>query len=160
MPSSSDHEIVALATQHLEPMKINALSALLLALTLASTPAFAQQVGLRVESLSRDTVGKSLTSELKQQIKESDKYRLASKASMIIKMNSMARNENNPSAATVYSVIWTVPASGSISYFYKSTLGICGANRVEDIAHSLMEDTNQYATELAKALRKERGKEN
>jgi len=141
-------------------IKINALFALLLALTLNSTPAFAQKIGLRVESLSRDTVGKSLTSEFKQQIKESDEYKLASKASMIIKMNSLSRNEKYPSAATVYSVIWTVPARGSISYFYKSTLGICGANRVEDIAQSLMEDTNQYAIELAEALRKEREKEN
>jgi hypothetical protein len=160
MPNSGDHGINALYAQHLGPMKINTIFALLLAFTLTSTPSIAQKVGLRVESISRDTVGRYLTSEFKHKIKESDKYKIASKASMIIKMNSMARSEKNPSAATVYSVIWTVPASGSISYFYKSTLGICGANRVGDIAQSLMEDTNQYAIELAEALQKEREREN
>ena len=126
-----------------------------------SSPAVAQSTSgpfsVEVVGNSDDSVGSKLIYEIKNKIQQSalmqlkgdDPYRVA------IFVSTLENDREYSGTATVYSVAWVAydPAGDIWRSFMWSTVGICGANRVESCASGLVANTYEAIEELKKIRR-------
>jgi hypothetical protein len=116
----------------------------------------AEAVNVAVVSRADDIVGSSLVYEVKEKIRSSSGFRLVEKSRgvLMIIVNTMPKEEDNPSVSTIYSVDWVFMAEGNpLPYIIDSKMGYCGRDVVKSSARSIVASTDQVLSEFSDYMR-------
>jgi hypothetical protein len=102
-------------------------------------------VPIVVSVTSKDRVGTNLAHRVREQFRASAGFRLVEQetaAVWVVRLITLARNDDQ--TLTVYAVIWTVN-----DLYMHSIVGICGANRTDSCATTIIAKTDKLDAEVA-----------
>lgn len=111
---------------------------------------------VRVSSTADDTVGKRLVYAVQEGIEKSSSLHVTydSELSIGFSIVTLEGDRDRPGSFTTYSVTWLWHNPEQLwPYYLTSSVGTCGANRVESCAHSLIADTHSEAEKIFKFIK-------
>jgi hypothetical protein len=117
-------------------------------LGLLSAASFAQQMKVFLEDSSNDAVGGRLAFAIKERIRSSNGFSLASTKADAFFGIHLVTLENKSNNMTTYSIVFTAwqPETGTWTYL-NNIVGTCGSNRITDCADGLVADADKAAEE-------------
>jgi len=112
-----------------------------------------EEIAVEVIGSANDMVGKRLIYQIKEDIRRSSIMRLSitDENRFQLYISTMPKFDDDPSIATIYSVIWCItgPEMGMSLYLY-SSLGYCGRDVVASSAENIVAQTDELITNVAK----------
>jgi len=76
-------------------------------------------------------------------------------AVMLIVFQTMPRYPKQPDSSTIYSIVWASRLIQSWPIYIDSTLGYCGAQKIDEVAEDLVADTDNVVSDIIKYLKKQ-----
>ncbi len=110
-----------------------------------------QKIPVFINYSGEDLVGEKLFYVIKEEIRKSSSMELSYNIenSLVLNIVSTDYDANSPGNACVYSIAWCVQFSLSLpQYYYTSSVGSCGLDRVEDVAGRLVAMTDDKIAQL------------
>lgn len=104
---------------------------------------------------STDTVGQRLVYKFKEAIRRSSTMTITldkKSAALEIQFSTLDRLPDTPGLSTIYSVTWILILGDKTRTFYDSTLGYCGASRLDEDAENFVAKTDAIVDEIATAV--------
>lgn len=108
-----------------------------------------------VESQADDSVGKRLVYQFKEGLKKSESMYLTYVRELGLKVTivTLEGDSDCPGTQTVYSIVWLWDNPDQwLPFYLTSSVGYCGYLRVEDVAESLVAETNEQSEMMIKFL--------
>ena len=126
---------------------------------LCAAPTSAQQqepTDVSVGSVAGDTVGRRLVYEVKEELRDSSAFNLVepSENTIMLLINTMPRNESNPSAATIYSITWVFPDESGFSYFLDGKIGHVRSDLIKVHAQDIVASTDGVISDILDMARR------
>ena len=112
------------------------------------TSAAAAQMKIVVEDTAREAVGGRLAFAIKERIRSSAGFALASSREEALFRMSLVTLDDKSGYSTVYSVVFSAwqPESGTWTYL-NNIVGTCGSNRITECADGLVADADKASEE-------------
>ena len=130
----------------------------LFALDVAPTLAQEQRItDVSVDSYANDTVGRRLVYEVKEELRDSSAFNLveSSENTIMLLINTMPRNESNPSAATIYSITWVFPSDAAgFPYFLDGKIGHVRSDLIKNHAQDIVASTDGLISDILDMARR------
>jgi hypothetical protein len=103
-----------------------------------------------VVSFADDMVGQSLVYEVKEEFRDSSRFKLVENNNAFrVLISTMPKEKGNKSISTIYSVKWIfVTEEKMLPYYIDSSMGYCGRDVVESSARSIVASTDQVLSDL------------
>ncbi len=132
-------------------MKIKYLFFLFIIFTL-NILAQSEKFAIEIIDNTSDNVGESLVYQIKEKIRESNSLRLTLKDEGRMQIEIKTLSYEKSQVLTIYTVIWILKPVGQLPIYYESTLGYVGIDRINNVAISLVAQTDRLIEELKKTL--------
>jgi CMP-2-keto-3-deoxyoctulosonic acid synthetase len=124
-------------------------------LTFVSNAKAGPKIAVELDHSGKDIVGQRLAYSIKEKIRQSNALRLtvAKEPRYIISIITLANSE---SYSTSYSLEWILCLhtnnQSPMKYFITHNAGICGANRVKEVAEQIVAETDDIISNDLKIL--------
>lgn len=102
---------------------------------------------------SYDRVGESLVYQIKEKLRESNSLRLTIDDENRLQIDIKTMSYEDSRVLTIYSIIWILKPVDQLPIFYDSTLGYVGSDRINNVAISIVAQTDKLLDNLRKALK-------
>jgi hypothetical protein len=106
-----------------------------------------------VEGQSEDNIGNRLIYKLKENIRQSKNMELVlSEDISKIQINIVTLDALEDNLSTVYSIVWTWTTPSGCKSFFTHHVGMCGKNKINDVAENMVADTDKIIMTIQKMI--------
>lgn len=115
------------------------------------------KIKIQIIGNQEDITGRRLVFKMKEIFRSSQRFDLTDddSAVMLIVFQTMPRYPKQPDSSTIYSIVWASRLIQSWPIYIDSTLGYCGAQKIDEVAEDLVADTDNVVSDIIKYLKKQ-----